>query len=173
MSSGRIIYCNWIAEQGPGLPKSCPHNMSSDQMEVAERNAASLRLLKTAVKQAMESLDEQEKYLIIRFYFMGQTISQISAETGRAGHKLCALHKRAAKKLQKKLAAFAGRRYKIDLTQHLGCIICQSPHRPEIDILLRDRDKSRNLKPVIALLRESYSTIISTPQILISHEKYH
>lgn len=173
VSSGRIIYRNWIAEQGFVLPENCPYNMSSDHIEAAQRNEASLRILKTAVSQALESLDEQERYLIIRFYFMGQTIGQISAETDRAGHKLYALHRRATKKLKKRLAAFVGRRYKIGVEQHLDCIICQSPHRPEIDALLRDRDKVRSLKPVIAAVKERYSIIITTPQILIGHEKYH
>ena len=173
MSSGRIIYRNWIAEQSPGLPESCPYGMSWDQIEAAEKNAASLNLLKTTVGQALESLDEQERYFIIRFYFMGHTIGQISAETDRARHKLGALHQRATKKLKKKLSAFVGHRYKIGIERHLNCILCQSPYRAEIDILLRDRDKSRNLKPIITALRERYSITITTPQILIGHEKYH
>ena len=173
MSSRKIVYQNWIAEDGVGPARSRPYYMSSAEEEAAERNEAALRSVRAAVGVAVGSLDDQERFLIIRVHFLGQSIRQISAETNRSGHKLRALHRRAVKKLRRRLATFVQDRYEVSVEQHAGCIICRSPDRYDIDAMLRERDRSKSLKPVITRLRKHFSIIVSTPQIIIGHEKYH
>ena len=173
MGSSRVIYHNWLAEQGAGPERAQPYYMSSVQEEATERQEASLSLVQSAVAEAVESLEEQERYLVIRLYFLGQTIRQISAETNRAEYKLQSLHWCAIRKLKKSLASFVNNRYRVSLETHPECPICSSPHRVEIDALLRDRDRSRSLKPIISDLKKRYLITVKTPQILIGHEKYH
>ncbi len=192
MGSNRVVYQNWIVELG-GDPERLRRSQRWDEPRlesvslddpsaVGISNDQARRLgsddpatadIRARVRQAMEKLDDQEKEFVIQFYFMGRGYRQLSEKSGRPVHKLEALHKRAVKKLRKELVAFVQERFGLEPEPTGGCAICRSPHVDEIDRIIRGRDRRATWRPVIKLLREVYGLKVSSPQILIGHEKYH
>lgn len=170
MSPARLTFQNWIVALGrdPSIPPAGqavpagPEGIDNTDEEIG-----------VAVRRAIETLTEQEKFFIIRYYFMGQGYAHMSRFSGRAKHRLAAIHQRALRKLRTCLAGLVCRRYGIETEIQSDCVICQSPFRGEIDALIADRDQLRTWRPVIETLKSRYSLVIKSPQILIGHEKYH
>ncbi|UCE25613.1 MAG: sigma-70 family RNA polymerase sigma factor [Candidatus Zixiibacteriota bacterium] len=170
MPSGRLIYQNWIAERGP-LPH--PGDWTLLWLEPDTTTVEELDGLREMVAQAVESLDEQERFLIFRYYYLGESLSQMSLLSGRARYRLAAMHQRALRKLKRSLAGLVKARYGLTVQSYRTCPVCESSNREEIEAVLRSRDWQRSWRPVMELLRKRYGVIISTPQVLIGHEKYH
>ncbi len=170
MSTSRLIYHNWIAEHGPDPGRNAWTTGPVESNITSDRQLEELREI---VKQAVESLDEQERFLVFRYYYLGQSFGEMSLLSGRALYRLAALHRRALRKLRRHLAGFVKARYDLTSQIHCTCPVCQSPHRKEIEAILRSRDRRRSWKPVLELLNERFDLTISTPQVLIGHEKYH
>lgn len=170
MSPARLTFQNWIVALGRD-PSVRYHDepIISAVQDSGETGSG----IREAVQQAIESLTEQEKFFIIRFYFMGQGYAEMSELSGRAGHRLVAIHRRALTKLRTRLSDFVRRRFRIEPAIGKKCPICQSSSRCEIDALIAHRDRTRTWRPVIDVLKNRYSLKIKSPQMLISHEKYH
>ena len=190
MSSNRVIYRNWIVEIGldPAKLKEQPDRddlrwisldspvaatLSSDSVQQAIVERESAKAIRHAVHEALEKLSEQEKEFITQFYFIGKSYRQISDQSGRPVHKLEALHKRAVKKLRKELSSFVHERFGI--VTHFGpkCPICLSSFVAQINRLIANRDMTDTWKPIIKVLRERYGLKVTSPQVLIGHERYH
>jgi hypothetical protein len=104
---------------------------------------------------------------------MGETYQQIADKSGRRIHSLEALHKRALKKLRKILAPLVAREYGVKTKPFNSCVLCCSPLRAEIDVLIAARPPEKTWRQVIRILEEKYRIIIITPQTIIGHQKYH
>lgn len=167
MSGSRVIYQNWIAEQGFD-PKSI-----EKFFETVTGNIEGGNEVDTAVRSALENLEEEEMEFVIRFYFMGQSYVEICEKSGRAIHKLEALHKRAIRKLRKTLKSFVKRHYGIKIRKNRICPICDSPNREAIDEVITNKDESSTWRPVINEIYEQFGLRIKSPQTLIGHRKYH
>jgi hypothetical protein len=177
MSSSRIIYQNWIAELGRdpslSLQTAGPAHVDSDGPAAEAGMTDRSELIQRKVRAAMAELSEDERELVEQVNFMGRCCSEIAALTGRTEHRLEALHRRALRKLCRRLAPLVKELYGIGLPVVADCPICRSDRRTEIDRLIRQRDPSQTWRPVIKRIREEFSLRISTPQTLIGHEKYH
>ena len=105
MVQKRLIYNNWIAEAGAAdqfAPVWAePGNCQPD--DILRR-----REVEDAVWRAVESLPQDNRELIIRHHFMGQSLTSISEATGRRGSKLTALLRRTHRMLRRKLIGVAG-----------------------------------------------------------------
>ncbi len=169
MSGPRVTYQNWIVALGYD-PSRRRLGFRSVPSESEKHSAEEIR---EAVERAVDALSEEERLLIIRYYFMGDSYGELTHMTGRAVYKLAAVHGRAVRKLRSRLAGFVRKRFGIQPVELPDCIVCQSSFRDEIDRLIAARDQGRSWKPVIKALKKRYSIAIKTPQILIGHEKYH
>ena len=118
-------------------------------------------------------MPSDEREIVERFHFIGQTYRQMSEGSGRSIHKLEAIHKRALRKLKKELSGFVNATFGIVLSDARPCPLCRSPERAKIDILIRNRPRKSTWREIIGELKEHYGIIIRTPQTLIGHEKYH
>jgi len=202
MGRSRIVYRNWIVELGtdPAEMINIKNRNYRTQEELSVEGGIinedseeavlypddkecleALRrqvYIREQVSAALRRLSEDEKEFIERFYYIGQSYRQISEKSGRAVYKLEALHKRAIKKLKKELSPLMAELYDVAF-KHAAeinfktCPLCQSPHRAEIDRLIRSRDPKGTWQFVIRILKEKYGLRIKTPQVLIGHEKYH
>jgi hypothetical protein len=121
----------------------------------------------------LDKLDEQGREFITQFYFIGKTYREISEQSGHPIHKLEALHKRTLKKLKKELSSFVQDRFGIESRLDNKCPICRSSFLPQINRLITERNKTATWKPIIKTLRERYRLKITSPQVLVGHEKYH
>ena len=192
MSGNRVVYQNWIVEMGfdpaqsrtagnwgdPPLepisldePSACAISNEESQRVIEEREKASE--IRSRVRKTLKRLSMQEREFIAQFYFMGKSYREMSEQSGRPIHKLEALHKRAVKKLKKELGGFVRERFGVETGSDADCLICRSPHVAEINRLISQRDKTATWKPIIKTLRDKYSLKVSSPQMLIGHEKYH
>ncbi len=189
MSGSRIVYRDWIVELGVDpeelkshrlvVPEIPEHISFEELIDIAapqaspEENTGVSHEIQEQVRLALEKLTEPEREFVRQFYFMGKSYRRIAYQTGRTLHKLEALHKRVLKKLRKELSGYVRKRFGIATTKTPPCLLCLSPHRKEIDRLIRERDKTQTWKPVMKILRERYHIHITSPQLLIGHEKYH
>ncbi len=170
MSGKRIVYQNWIVDIGrdPSLPQ---------EEIVAQVEASDAYELRSRVREAIQSLDEKERELIEQVYFLGQSFRSVSDATGRAVYKLEALHRRAFRKLRNNLTTFVRTRFQLDDIAGEedcdSCAICSSLLRVDIERLIAGRSRVETWRPLMKCLRSDFGLDIRSPQILISHEKYH
>lgn len=174
MSKRRLIYNNWIAETGAAGRSarawSRPDDLSGDNLpEDIQRR----RELEDAVRRAVESLPPDNRELIIRYYFMGESLGHISEVSGRRKSKLVALLRRTHRMLKKRLIGPLGKGCRIPHNPAETCPVCRCADRAEINLLIKNRDPARTWRPVMAALRQRYGLQVRAPQVLISHEKYH
>jgi hypothetical protein len=141
----------------------------SEQAEQRRRR----KRIKQAVRAALEELTDDEREFIQRFYYSGETYQFISDRSGRSIHKLESLHSRAIKKLRKLLAPLAQELFGIRSDPAPDCVICDSPHRYQIDKIIRVRDRQQTWRPVLREIRDRFGVHIKSPQTLIGHERYH
>ncbi len=167
MPSNRIVYQNWIVELG--FDPSQIRNF----LETIEAGSDESEEIDRQVRSAIESLDEDEMEFVIRFYFMGQGYNEISDKSGRANHKLEALHKRAIRKLKARLQPLVKKRFGIKAKKGRACPVCDSPHRSRIDKIILKRKTEETWSPVMKRIYEKFGVKITSPQTLIGHKKYH
>jgi len=185
MKKNKIVYQNWIVDIGynPVEKKSrlseiklCSlEDLITDGFDCIDDKTENIEqhVIEKAVRDALERLDDEEKELIVRFYFMGETYSSMTTQSNKDLHKLASLHQRAVRKLKKYLKKFVKEQYNLNPSDKPVCIICQSIYHPEINLLIKKRDKTKSWKPVIDVLKNKYNIKVTTPMILIGHEKYH
>lgn len=164
MGNERIIYRNWIVELG--YDPANPPDLFGESIGYNEN-------IICAVGQAVDDLRADETDFIKRFYFQGQTYREISKATGRDIYSLEALHNRAVKRLRAVLSGLLQLPEVKKSTGERSCPLCRHEKSNEINELIRSRDKRQTWKPVIRILKEKYNVRISTPQLLIGHNRYH
>ncbi len=167
MPKTRLVYQNWIADLGldPAQIKKFFDVVKIDTGPDDEINQE--------VRRALEGLEKDEMEFVIRFYFMGESYSEISEETGRAVHNLESLHTRAIRKLRNRLKAFVKKRYRIKPKQEKPCPLCDPAFRTAINEIIANKDKKTTWRPILKLINKLVTLKIKSPQVLITHEKYH
>ena len=181
MSPERITYQNWIADLGrdPSQPldfdgQSGPIPVGTGDFEVLNNpEPERRRRIREAVAFALSKLSDNERELIEQFHYMGRSCREIAERSGRTIQPHEALHQRALRKLRTALAPIVKQLYDLGVSTDPDCLICTSPHRATIDRLIRERSRSDTWRPMIRLLKSRFGIIITTPQTLIGHEKYH
>lgn len=173
MSNNRLQYQNWIVELGVDPIQLARLGSNDLSTEISQTDSEQVELINQVVRKAMTSLDDDEHELIIRFHFMGETYVKISELTNREIYKLAAIHKRAVKKLKAKLTSFVKESYNIDSEEINTCLICNHEEVIKINLIISQRDKRKTWREVLKVLRNEYNLKLSTPQIIMGHEKYH
>ncbi len=170
MSSNRVVYQNWIADLGrdPGRPPVAGPSEPEDRAATERQEQ-----IRAAVAEALRRLSDDEREFIERYHFMGRTYREIAELSGRAMHRLEALHRRSLKKLQKELMPLVKQLFELAPTPNTACPICTSPAREQIDQLIASRDPAGTWRPVMKQIRDEFNIGVITPQTLIGHEKYH
>ena len=167
----KILYHNWIVDLGynPGeINNNTDLRFPGTSEEIQDSE------VREEVNKALNQLSGEEKELIVRYHFMGESFQQIAQRTGRAPHKLTARHGKILLKLKDMLAEYVERKYKIvSQNSFPGCPICESDKKEELDDLIAKRNKKKSWRPIMAVLKNKYGLTIRYPQILKSHEKYH
>jgi len=166
MSKKKVVYQNWIVELGFDPAKFCYKEFDITDSEKTDKAVK-------AVRESLDKLNDDEKEIIIHYHFMGQSYAEISEKSNREIFKLASLHNRALKKLKKKLSKFVENNYGIKSDSDIVCPICNHGRKTEINEIIFRRDRTKTWKPVLNILKDKYSIILKSPQILIGHEKYH
>ena len=167
MSVNRITYADWIVERG----RDPNGTVTIGKLSGAEE--ARVERIRETVSRALEGLTEDEREFVVRFYFQGMSYRRIAEDSGRARHKLRALHGRALRRLKQALAPFVREEFGLESGLSRSCPICDSEHREEIDALIAARDRKATWRPVIIEINRRFGLKLRAPQTLIGHEKYH
>ncbi len=176
MRTARVVYTSRAVESS--LDQLSLRNTGLDGFllsgangEEASREAI---LIRTKVREALAKLSVDEREFIVLFYFVGRTYAELAESTGRALHKLEALHKRAIRRLRKELAPFVAEEFGIPLPRRVpSCPVCHSKQVEEIDAIIESRDLRSTWRPIIREIRKKFGIAVGSPQQLIGHIKYH
>ena len=162
----RLIYQEWIVELGFD-----PYQIANI-FNLIDKPPYNQKII-GAVRKAMTKLTPLESEFIERFYFCGETVPQIAVKLNTEKKRIKCLHRLSARKLRKYLAAFVKEEFDITVVIGTECILCKSPHRAAIDKMIKSKKKEETWKKINRILKEKYQIKITTPQILIGHQKYH
>jgi RNA polymerase sigma factor (sigma-70 family) len=166
---GRIRYLNWAVENSSLLETNALKFDSDKDQEKIKKDLE----LEKKVNQALGKLDEVERKFILYFYFDCFTYEKIASLMKKRKDKLQRIHQGALDKLKLILKDYVEKRFKLKVPDKNSCIICQSPHRNELDRIIRGKRKDETWKRIIKILKNEYNLHIKTPQILIGHMKKH
>lgn len=125
------------------------------------------------VRQAVERLSPLERQFVEYFYFEDKSYREISVLLNKGIHRLERIHRRALGKLKMLLSNYVKTRFKLNLPEQTGCIICKSPFRQELDKLIQAKKEKETYKSLIRIFKEKYGLKIKTPQVIIGHKKKH
>ncbi|MBD3257058.1 hypothetical protein GF377_01400 [candidate division GN15 bacterium] len=162
-ASRRVVFEDWLVEGSPDQPP--PWVSSPDEPRQ--------RRVRDEVASALGKLEEDERELVERFHFMGQTYREMACLSGREVFRVVAVHKRALRKLRALLAPLVAELYGIPPDPMPDCPICRSVYRPEIDQFIAARRPTETWRRVLRLVRGRYGLPAVTVGSLIGHERYH
>lgn len=168
---GRVRYLNWAVEKS-GVSPVFQEGLDLGEKENKEKIKKDKELEKK-VHRALSQLDETECKFIIYFYFDCISYKEIGFLLKKRKDKLQRIHQSALDKLTLILKDYVEKRFKLRAEDETSCIICHSPHREELDRIIRGKRKEETWKRIIRILRDGYGLKIKTPQILIGHLRKH
>ncbi len=166
---GRIRYLNWAVEisSDMGIVKA---GLDSDEdREKIKKDVE----LENNVNKALSKLDDIERKFILYFYFDCFTYEKIGSLLKKRKDKLQRIHQSALDKLKFILKDYVEKRFRLKLDEKNDCIICQSPFRNDLDMIIQSKRKEETWKRIIKILKDKYNLKIKTPQTIIGHMKKH
>ncbi len=170
MARERVVYRNWLVELGYD-PKREGRSVTGNEVDPAVPEPRSQEI-ERRVREALQALTSDEREIIERIHYMGQTYREISEKSGREIHRLESLHNRAIRRLRKELRPLVKELFGIDPPLP-KCVVCRSPMRHEIDRIIDSHDPRRSWRAVLVQIREECGLRIRSPQMLIGHRRYH
>jgi hypothetical protein len=161
MSSRRVIVHDWLSRETAADGYGRTGADSDGEIE-------------GRVRRALAMLSEDERELMVRFYYMGCREQEIAEATGLTVARVCSVRRRATGKFRRLLGPFVRERFAVDVAETMtGCPICDSTFREEIDLLIARRDRRGTWRPVMQAIWERYGIRIPSPQMLMGHERNH
>ncbi len=126
-----------------------------------------------AVTRAIDSLDPDEADFVRMYYLQGMTYMEIAKLAGCLPRRLESRHRTARKKLEIRLHHLLGGRYNIPAPIPFDCPLCDHPQRCRIDDLIGAKTERDTWKRTIKILKIDFAIPNISPQMLITHRKYH
>jgi len=160
----RIYFFDWEIEL-----YGCLDNKLFDSEAIRKRK----ELIDRQVRKAVKKLSKEERLFIESFYFEFKSYQEIARFLKKRVYKLERIHRRALDKLRILLANFVKDRFNLEVSQKTDCVICNSPFRPELDELIKNKKKEETNARLIRIFSQRYGLEIKTPQVIISHQKRH
>ncbi|MGB5105429.1 MAG: sigma factor-like helix-turn-helix DNA-binding protein [Candidatus Zixiibacteriota bacterium] len=142
----------------------------NQQLDAAEREIQQRRI--DAVQDALARLSPLEREIIIRVHFEGATLQEFARQSGFPLALILNSHRRALRRLRKLLNTFAAGEFKFTAA-NARCVICNSPHRSEIDKLLKAAPPGSSYREVMRVIRSRFNVDIVSVMTIIGHNKYH
>jgi len=130
-------------------------------------------LIDWQVRKAVKKLSKEKRLFIESFYFEFKSYQEIAGILKKRVYKLERIHKRALDKLRILLAHFVKDRFQLEVSQKTDCVICNSPFRPELDELIKNKKKEETNARLIRIFSQRYGLEIKTPQVIIGHQNKH
>lgn len=169
MGKSRIVLQNWIVELGFDPNENNPAGDFNDQ----DNSNPVVERIRQEVAKALKQLPEEERELVERIHFMGQSYRELAELSGRAEHRMESAHRRALKRLRTLLAPLVAELFGLQTSVSTVCPLCLSGRRAEIDRLIARKAESDTWSRTMALLRDQFGIPVKSPQLIIGHLKYH
>lgn len=168
----RLIYQNWLVDLARNSSQVSLDEYSTNWL-TDDSGDKRRELIERAVRSALETIPVEERELVERVHFMGESIPSIAKRSGHRVHRLEAMHLRALRGLKKALSGFAAEKLSIVAGQFRLCPLCNSRWRIEIDRVIDRKRPEETWREVIRIIYERFSIRVRTPQTIIGHRKYH
>jgi RNA polymerase sigma factor (sigma-70 family) len=168
----RIRCLNWI-DGLYGVPDRELEKKSTPDSPGGSVTPESDERINFEVRKAVARLQPDEKQFVELFYFEFKSYQEIAQKLRKRIHWLERIHDRALGKLRFILADFVKERFGLDVPEDTDCVICRSPHRQELDRLIRLKKKEETYSRLIRVFKQRYGVDVKTPQAIIGHKRKH
>ncbi len=169
---GRVRYLNWATELYGCLDQDL-QGIIEQWGPKQDKGPATNELINLEVRNAVEKLSPDERRFVELFYFEFRSYREISRKLRKKTYKLERIHARAVEKLRILLADFVEHHFGIRAQQATDCVICTSPHRQNLEQLIRTKKKEDTYSNLIRLFKQRYGLKVKTPQTIIGHARRH
>ncbi|MFH2035706.1 MAG: sigma factor-like helix-turn-helix DNA-binding protein [Candidatus Zixiibacteriota bacterium] len=166
MPSIRIIFQDWIVRLGRDPKKSLMEVLENKEIKPNPK-------IYEMVQSALNKLTNLERFVITEYHFNGKPCSKIATELDKSRFQIEKTYRRGMNKLRNFLTPFVIEEFGLEMNFNSKCPLCRSSRRLEINQLILAKKEEDTWKKTIAELKEKYHIKITTPQILIGHQKYH
>lgn len=169
---GRIRYLNWATEVHGELDQ----NLQRKTEQALPGGALGKEIeesINIEVRKAVEKLSVEERQFVELFYFESRGYREISRKLNKKIYKLERIHTRAVEKLRILLANLVERHFGLRPPPTAKCVICTSPHRQDLEQLIRNKKEEETYSNLIRLFKQRYGIQIKTPQTIIGHARRH
>ena len=129
--------------------------------------------LSQKVREALDRLDSGEKEALELFHFLGSSIEEISVQMNLTHRGVERLLRSGSLKLRRRLASYVQKRFGIAGDPIKRCPICHTQRRVEAEKIVISKSPEETWRRVIRELREELDIVVSSPQTLVGHVKYH
>jgi RNA polymerase sigma factor (sigma-70 family) len=169
---GRVSYLNWATELYGYLDRDL-QGIIEQWGQKRDQGPATDESINLEVRSAVEKLSPDERRFVELFYFEFRSYREISRKLRKKTYKLERIHARAVEKLRILLGDFVRQRFGLDVPPRTDCMICMSPHRRELEQLIRDKTDEETYSRLMRTFRKKHGVKIKTPQVIIGHRKKH
>lgn len=125
------------------------------------------------VREALDRLEPGEKEALELFHFLGASLEEISARMNLTRRGVERLLRSGSLKLRRLLADYVQKRFGITRDTVRRCPICQTQKRVEAEKIVSSKSAEETWRRIIRELREELNIVVSSPQTLLGHIKYH
>ncbi len=160
----KIEYYGWL-DQMTGQTAWPPESESDADLETRRR-----RIM--AVRRALRRLPKLERQLILAHHFYGDSLSYAARRESLSFAVAVSGYRRGLRRLRSQLSAFVAEEFDV-AAEASTCVICASPHRTDIERILRSRTRHEGFARVIAEIWDKCGLRLRSPQTIVGHVKYH
>ncbi len=181
----RLCYRQWLVNYGfdpredpptdnllvyqSGRPLSVDDEPMPDQSTTDPQPAESIDTL--MVRRAVARLRDDERDIIERYYYMGQSFQQIAELLVCASIIVERRHRLALARLRRILEPWFLRGDTAGLEP--ACRICRSPHRRAVEVVICSKTNEESYKRVLRIIRTQFGLKLNHPHALIHHRNFH
>jgi RNA polymerase sigma factor (sigma-70 family) len=139
--------------------------------ELPETDDATASVDTVMVRRAIRRLGDDEREIIERFYYMGQSYGVIANALHREAAWVERRHRLALRRLRRMLEPWVRTGDPASLEE--SCRICQSAHRDAIDDVIRTKTVEESYRRVLKILRGQFGIRLNHPHLVIRHQNFH
>lgn len=179
MARNRVSFEDWISalcalpERARERERDWVPLSETDRKEREEREEKADKISRE-VRRAMELLDKGERESVELYYFMGESLENITIRLRVSKRQVEKNLRVGTLKMKRILYQFVRESFQLmHAPSQAKCLICASSDRDIAESIIKSKKAEEPWRRVIRELREKLGIEIRTPQSLIGHVKYH
>ena len=179
MARNRVSFEDWISalcaspERDRERERDWAPCTEADEKE-REENERRADKISREVRRALELLDKGERESVELYYFMGESLENITERLSVSKRQVEKNLRVGTLKMKRILYKFVRESFQLMKTpSQPNCLICASSDRDIAEKIIKSKKPEEPWRRVMRELREKLGIEIRTPQSLIGHVRYH